>query len=109
VSESSDGKPGVRVASQPGMNGVRAAMYAEMAKAANNSHPHIEYENDWDAALEAAICFIKHSGFDIKTKRQLICEAFLTQLAGDTQDWDLSAHKTCKQLAAGFRWQVRYQ
>jgi len=88
---------------------MRAAMYAEMAKAAAGERPPLDREDDWDAALEAAVHFIRSGGLGEMTGRQLLSEAFGTQRAGRNPRWGNTPEETCQRLAVEFRWRVRHR
>jgi hypothetical protein len=81
-------------------------MYAEMAKAAAGQRPPLD-RDDWDAALEAAVHFIRSGGLDEMIGRQLLGEAFTAHRAGRHPQWEHTSEETCRRLAVQFRRRVR--
>ena len=100
---------GGSVASRPGMCGMRAAMYAEMAKTAAGERPPLDREDDWDAALEAAVHFIRSGGPGEMTGRQLLSKAVGIQRAGRNPRWGNTPEETCQRLAVEFRRRGRHR
>lgn len=100
---------GTRLEPTPGLMGVRAAMYGEMAANATGNRPWWGGKNEWDAALVGAIQFVEKSGLDELTSRALLEEAAETRMAGDLSEWDTTAAEVCTRLAAEFRWHAHQQ
>lgn len=88
---------------------MRAAMYAEMAKAAAGRRPPLDREDEWDAAFEAAIRFIRTCRLGEEASRQLLSEASTTRRAGTRDRWTAPADETCMRLAVEFRRRIRRQ
>lgn len=82
-------------------------MYGEMAASVSGARPWRERERDWDAALEGAVQFVRASGLDERTGRQLLEEATATQMAGVLYGWDTPTAELCARLAAEFRRMIR--
>lgn len=97
------------IASQPGVEGMRAAMYGEMAATAAGNRPERTSGNEWDAALAGAKQFILASATDEQTKQALLNEAATTCIAGEVGERDRSSAAICDRLAAEFRWQLRHR
>lgn len=89
--------------SQTVSDGVRVAMYGEMAAAASGSRPWWDGKNDWDAALVGAIHFVERSGFDAIAARAMLAEAAQLRMAGDLHEWGTPAVTVCDRLASEFR------
>lgn len=96
-------------ARKPGLDGMRAAMYAEMAKAVSGRRPWLERQRDCDTALEGAIHFLQKSGFSDAIRRQLLDEAAETRSTGDLHGDDTPVAERCHRLAAEFRLRVRHR
>lgn len=84
-------------------NGIRAAMYGEMAAAASGNRPWWGGKTDWEAALVGAIHFVERSGFDAIASRSMLSEAAQLRMAGDLYGWETPAAEVCDRLAAEFR------
>lgn len=108
-SETTPVESGDKIVSQPGVDGMRAAMYGEMAATAAGFRPMSRYGNEWDAALAGAKQFIRASATDAQTKQTLLQEAATTCIAGEVSDWKRSGVAICNRLAAEFRWQIRHR
>lgn len=91
---------------RPGMDGMRAAMYGEMAASVAGYRPWRERQRRWDVALEGAIQFLRASGLDERTCRHLLDEAATTRNAGVLYGWNASVAGRCDRLAAEFRRRV---
>lgn len=91
---------------ETGLDGLRAAMYAEMAAAAAGKRPWCEREAAWDAALEGAVQFLDSTAVDDRLARNLLGEAAATRMAGDLHDWTTPVDELCTRLAAEFRRRV---
>lgn len=89
-----------------GLDGLRAAMYAEMALAAAGERPWCERRARWDAALEGGIQFLDSTAVDERLARYLLEEAAATRMAGDLHGWSTPVHEMCARLAAEFRRRV---
>lgn len=107
MSESADANGRGVTASRRGWDGLRAAMYGEMAAAAAGERPWCEREAAWDAALAAAIRFLDASTVDQRRARTLLEEAAATRMAGDFYGWDVPVVDVCDRLSAEFRRRVR--
>lgn len=92
-----------------GLNGVRAAMYGEMAASAAGYRPWSAGRSEWDAALDGATQFIAAGGFDDQTGCMLLIEALKTRGTGIGDERKRPVTELCERLAAEFRWVVRRQ
>lgn len=88
------------------MDGMRAAMYGEMAASVAGNRPWREQGRRWDVALEGAIQFLTASGLDQRTCRHLLDEAAVVRNAGVIYGWDVSVARRCERLAIEFRRRV---
>ena len=88
-------------------DGIRSAMYGEMAASAAGLRPWIISQGEWEAAMEGAIRFILTSGFDQRTSHLLLREAVDTHQAAEANHLDETGSEICERLAAEFRWQIQ--
>lgn len=88
-------------------DGVRSAMYGEMAASAAGLRPWSVSRSELDAAMEGALRFILTGEFDQQTSHSLLREAADThQSAGATRS-DKNSSDIFERLAAEFRWQIQ--
>lgn len=90
-----------------GMDGIRAALYAEMAKAAAGERPGFVRESGSEAAVERAIRFVHTSGLGEPRRRRLLGEVSATRRFVAEKDSRDEMVKLLERLAAEFRWRVR--
>lgn len=92
-----------------GLDGIRAAMYAEMAKAAAGDRPGFGQESGSGAAVERAIRFIHTSGLGEPRRRQLLGEVSATRRYASEARSRRDPAGLLERLAAEFRWRVRHR
>lgn len=106
IAETVQASVGQRIESETISEGIRAAMYGEMAAAASGHRPWWGGHNDWDAALIGAIHFVDAGAFDAVQSRFLLHEAAQLRKAGDLYGWEAPAADVCRRLAREFRAQA---
>lgn len=109
VSNATDASTVEQPVPNTGVDGIRAAMYGEMAAAVSGHRPWCGGTRDWDVAFEGAIRFIEAAGLDDETSRRLLDEAATTRNAGVFHGSDTAVEERCRRLAAEFRRRIRYR
>lgn len=91
------------------MDGIRAALYAEMAMAAAGDRPGFVRESGSEAAVERAIRFVHSSGLGEPRRRRLLGEVSATRRFVAEKDSRPEMAALLERLAAEFRWRVRHR
>lgn len=89
------------------MDGIRAALYAEMGKAAAGDRPGVVRESGSEAAIERAIRFVHTSGLAEPQRRRLLGEVSATRRFVARKDSRSEIEEVLERLAGEFRLRVR--